>query len=121
MTKDREFDDRFTTAESEALCRFVYPEWPGLRNPRKPPEDLREFLRQYRGNLEVETMAKYVRADEMAAILEVDVRAVELLVANGMPTAARDKFDPNEAVPWYLAYMRTKIFGKAKTLGVTLR
>jgi hypothetical protein len=44
-------------------------------------------------------MAKYVRADEMARMLDVHV----------------------EAVPWYLAYMRTKIFGKAKQLGISLR
>jgi phage terminase Nu1 subunit (DNA packaging protein) len=66
-------------------------------------------------------MAKYVRAEEMATMLEVDVRAVEMLVENGMPEVASGKFDPNEAVPWYLAYMRTKIFGKAKLLGVILR
>lgn len=86
----------------------------------RPAPNLAEFLGEYRSNLEVETMAKYVRADEMAAILEVDVRAIEMLVKNGMPEAARDKFDPNEAVPWYLAHMRGKIFGKAKELGIKL-
>jgi hypothetical protein len=47
-------------------------------------------------------------------MLEVHVDAIEMLVQNGMPEEAKGKFDPAVAVPWYLAYMRTKIFGKAK-------
>jgi hypothetical protein len=74
-----------------------------------------------RETLEGYNMAKLVRAEEMATMLEVHVDAIEMLVQNGMPEEAKGKFDPAVAVPWYLAYMRTKIFGKAKKLGFPLR
>lgn len=50
-----------------------------------------------------------VTRDTLAAIFTVDVRTVKNLVDEGMPKAARGKFDLALCVPWYLERERERV------------